>query len=289
LIAAVTYSTENFAALRMLNVNTAYSKGKADIVFEFTPTDIDDEFKKSNKNIFLNKKGAGLWLWKPYCIKKALSLVNDGDFLIYSDAGSYYINSIYHLIKALENSRQDIMVFELPLISKQWTKKETFMRLNSEQFGFEERNQVLANFLLLKKTAVSIAFINDYLASCCDEVAISPTIFNQEIENPKAFLAHRSDQSILSILSMKYGLKPFRDPSQFGERPWEYILSGEIIYAPVTSENSEYPTIFLLTRKKVNKQMFELKHWVKRILTHLPVYVSWEIKRRKNRPTIYNQ
>lgn len=288
MIAAVTYSTENFEFMRKQNVYSAYNKGGADIVFEFSDNDIDDQFKTTNSKILSYKRGAGLWLWKPYVIDKALSEISDGDFLIYSDAGSLYINKIQYLVDVLEASNQDIMVFELPLLSKQWTKKETFVRLHADRNDIEHENQILANFILLKKSKNSIGFIKEYLRSCCDEVALSSTQFDDSIINPTIFLEHREDQSILSILSIKHGLIPFRDPSQYGERPWEYLLSNEVIYKPRNYTNSNFPTIFLLTRNEVRYKIFKLKNYVKKILSLFSVYIKWEIRRRQKISKQYN-
>lgn len=282
MIAVVTYSTDNFETMRKLNVKTAYSKGKADIVFEFTPNDIDKDFKEKNKRILSNTKGAGLWLWKPYVIKKALALIKDGEYLIYGDAASFYTNRIDYLVNALELSGQDIMVFELPLITKQWTKQETIVRMHCENRGFEEKNQIQASFILLKKTQHSINFIKEYLVTCCDEAIISQVQFDKKIINSEDYITHRFDQSILSILSMKYGLKPFRDPSQYGKRPWEYILSKEVIYRPKIYNNSKYPTIFQLTRKEINN-WYMIKEKLKMIFSLIPLYKQWEITRRKRR------
>lgn len=279
MIAAVTYSTDNYESVRKLNVKSAFSKGKADLVFEFTPDDIDEEFKKLNATILSKPRGAGLWLWKPYAINKALSQINIGDYLIYSEAASIYINRIQYLIDALELSGQDVMVFELPLLSKQWTKAETFVKLQCDKLGFEERNQIGASFILLKKTIHSQSFMNEYLESCRDEVAISSEQFDMSILNPKDFIAHREDQSILSILCMKYKINPFRDPSQLGMRPWEYIGSKEVLYNPVKHQNSSYPIIFQHTRMKIN-WLYVVKEIIKRGLTIFPFYRNWEISKR---------
>ena len=279
MIAAVTYSTENYKSVRKLNVKSAYRKGKADIVFEYTPEDIDESFKESYKKIFSYKRGAGLWLWKPYIINKALSLINNGDYLIYSEAASIYIRPIKYLVDSLEKSRQDLMVFELPLITEQWTKRETFVRMQCENDGYEKKNQISASFILVKKSFYSVAFIKDYLSFCCDEATISAVQFDKSIENSSNFIEHREDQSVLSLLSMKYKLKAFRDPSQYGIRPWEYIVSKEVIYNQGTYENSAYPSIFLHTRKEIDF-LYLIKEILKRILATFPFYVKWEISRR---------
>ena len=280
MIAAVTYSTDNFKSVRKLNVISAYKKGKADLVFEYTQEDIDENFKESNKKILSYKRGAGLWLWKPYVINKALKLINDGDYLIYSEAASIYIRPIQYLVCSLEKSGQDIMVFGLPLVSEQWTKHETFVRMHCENEGFEKKNQISASFILVKKSLFSVTFIKEYLSFCCDEATISSVQFDQRIENSKNYIAHREDQSVFSLLSMKYKLKTFRDPSQFGIRPWEYILSKEVIFNPIVYQNSSYPVIFMHTRKGINF-MFWIKEFLKRLLITFPVYINWEISRRQ--------
>lgn len=285
MIAAVTYSTESFASLRKLNLKSAYKRGKADITFEYTPDDIDESFREKNKIILSYQRGAGLWLWKPYIINKALSCLNEGDYLIYSEAASIYTRPIRRLINSLELSGQDIMVFELPLISEQWTKHETFVRLHCENRGFEKRNQISASFILLKKSIHSVTFVKDYLEACCDEVAISSVQFDKSIENSKNYIAHREDQSVFSLISMKYNLIPFRDPSQFGIRPWEYIVSKEVIYNPGIYENSTYPSIVLHTRKEIDF-LYLIKEILKRILATFPFYVKWEISRRKKFKTV---
>ena len=94
MIYVVNYSDQNFEKSRQYSTKTACNKGKADVVLEFSTKDIDPFFLEQNKKIFSYKRGAGLWLWKPYIIKKALSKINQGDYLFYSDAGTIYVNRI---------------------------------------------------------------------------------------------------------------------------------------------------------------------------------------------------
>ena len=67
------------------------------------------------KKIFAEKKGAGYWLWKPYIINKTLGMVNDGDYILYSDSGSAFVNSIKHLVREMDRANTDVMVFSLKL------------------------------------------------------------------------------------------------------------------------------------------------------------------------------
>ena len=46
MIIAINYADEKFVKQQKLNTYTAYEKGKVDIVFEYSPEDIEDCFYK---------------------------------------------------------------------------------------------------------------------------------------------------------------------------------------------------------------------------------------------------
>ena len=226
---AINYSDKKFAKSQRYNTKTAYKRGKFDKVIEYSPDNIDKEFKKKYNNILTKKRGGGYWLWKPYIIYKTMKDLTYGDYLFYCDSGVYYINSIDYLIKCLEINEQDIMIFDLPLIEKQWTKMDAFLIMNCLGAEYTDKNQRLASFFLMKKTDLTMKFLEDYLYYCCNDAIISD---NENIcgkDNDKYFIDHRHDQSILSLLSNKYKLKAFRDPSQFGENPQLYVEGANAI------------------------------------------------------------
>ena len=260
MIYAINFSDKNFENMRRYNTKTAYLFGKADKVIEYSPNDIDKDFFEINKNIFSYKRGFGLWLWKPYFILKTLEEINEGDYLMYCDSGAIYTSEIKNLIKELENSNQSIMVFELPLLERQFTKRETFYLMNSDQF---DKNQILASYILLKKCEFSVDFIKEWLFFMQDEKVVSPKIFFNKIKEFEDFVNHREDQSVLSILVRKHNLKVFRDPSDYGDRPWQYA-SNKCIYRPIIYSNSNYPRV-LLSNRKVNPFTYILKSFMKDI------------------------
>ena len=50
----------------------------------------DSEYWNKHKKFILNtkhKKGHGYYIWKPYLIQKTMNKMNDGDILLYLDAG----------------------------------------------------------------------------------------------------------------------------------------------------------------------------------------------------------
>lgn len=270
---------EPYESFRKINTKTAYRFGKADKVIEYSSADISEEFKAKNAKIFAYKRGAGLWLWKPYLIQKALSQLENGDWLFYSDAGVTFINDLKHLTKCATDNNLDVLTFEQPLLSRQFTKHECYVKLGIEDNG---ENQALG-LLLLRKSDISIKFVNEWLQLCEDEELISPKHFYQKIEEWKDYYAHREDQSLLSLLRDKWSLPAFRDPSDYGEMPFMNIGIGEWSYNPKNYPNSPYPTIILCNRK-VHPSKYWIKYQVKRILNKLGVYYteSNHLKKCKN-------
>ena len=279
MLACVTYATSDFEKYTKKNSESALTKGKVDKLFEFTKNDMYESFFKKNSRILTQKTGAGLWLWKPYFIKRAFSCLEDNDYLIYSDAASFFIGDIHLLIRNMELHDQSIMVFELPLVSYQWTKNETFTLMNCNDDYYKLKNQILASFMIFKKTNFVSEFISEFLDLCTDERLISNEQFT-ETNNPIDFIQHRNDQSIFSLLCYKYKLSTFRDPSQFGILPWNYITFENTKYSPNKFINSKYPTIIIHTRATETSSFDLFKLRIKMFLSKLKFYKNFEHKRR---------
>lgn len=275
MITVVNFADEKYESFRRRNSISAYKKGKADKVIEYTWEDIDSAFREKNKIILGYERGAGLWLWKPYFILKALRNIKEGEYLLYVDAGSFFIDKIVHLINVLEKSNQTIMGFELPLLERQFTKNEVFHLMDYKDTGL---NQILASFILLKKSSYSVSFIEKWLEYMCDERIVSPKHFCSTIKENKEFIAHREDQSVFSILYHKDNLIPFKDPSQYGIWPWEYMWTP-VSSLPVwkyspnqeTYSSYSYSPIIALTRSMPFFH-FYVRYVLKKILYKMGIY-----------------
>lgn len=250
-----------YERFRKYNSWTARWFGKVDKVIEYTIDDIPQAYLNVHKDIFAEKRGVGLWLWKPYFINKTLETINNGDWLFYVDSGSIVINDIHKLIKCAEDNETDIMLFEIPLIDRQFTKKECYTKLGISDYS---QNQLAATFILVRKTRETCNFINEWLLTCEDISLLSGKHYYNDIKEFDDFYSHREDQSILTLLRIKYKLPVFRDCSDFGEFPHMYFCY-KYGYNVKVYPNSNFPTIVLSNRKK-SPFFYLLRYFIKKVL-----------------------
>jgi hypothetical protein len=201
------------------NILTFSSKSYFDEIIEVGPKDIEDEFYQQYKEILSQPRGQGYWLWKSYFIARTLEYINEGDILFYVDAGNEIIDTPQSLFDLLNN--QDIVVFKNRdgnptgdvWVNSMWTKADCFNLMECNSEIYKKGNQVDGSYVFLKKSPLSIKFINEYLKYSCNKNIITD-LPNITGNNEDSFKDHRHDQSILSLLAIKYNIKTFESPSE---------------------------------------------------------------------------
>jgi hypothetical protein len=232
------YANHAFRKSQRLNSKTAKEIGNFDRVLSFSPRNIDRGFYQANRHILDQEKGNGYWLWKPYFIQRALDNVKVGDFVFYSDSGSYFIGSIDLAIDVCISSGQDILPFELPYLEKSYTKRDAFILLDCDRPEYYDTKQRQSGFILIKKSNLAMDFFYNLCQVCQDERILTDMENRMGFPNYDEFIAHRHDQSVFSLLTKKYRLDAFRDPTQWG--------NDAIDHYP----NSPYPQIIVSTRAR---------------------------------------
>jgi hypothetical protein len=253
---AINFADENFEKVRRLNSQTAKLVGGFDEVLEYSTKDIDTHFFDTHKSILSEKRGGGYWLWKPYFINLTLEKLNIGDYIFYCDSGAFYINNIDHLIRVMESKKQDVMLFESPLIEVQWTNKFLLNSLNANNEEIKYSNQIVGGYILIKKSERSVAFIKEYLELCTNQDYLT------DIRTVKEEIAigHRHDQSILSTLAKLNNIIPYKDPSDYGKFPFRYFAKNRLFR--LNHYDTQYPVIVLSNRKE-NPYIYFLKYMMR--------------------------
>lgn len=270
------YADEKFVKAQNFCSKTGKIIGHCTKVISYSPKDIDQKFRCENKQILDTKRGAGLWLWKPYFINKALKQIDSGDYLFYCDSGAFFIRSVKEIIKSMD---QDIWVSELPLIEEQWTKPSCFTKMELNEEKYKKTNQIQASFLCIRKTEYAEAFVKKWLELCCDYSLIAPEA-NENYENDEkpAFIAHREDQSILSLLCKKEGIRPHKDPTQFGRYPEGY-KQPHYLFRVTDHNNDKYKPILIHHRlSNINKKSFLKSYLIACGPNKLSDYLFWRRK-----------
>lgn len=217
MIIAINYADNGFKKAQKLNSKTARKWG-ADKVIEYGPEDIDENFREKNREILDAKRGNGYYLWKPYFLNKAYKELGENDYLIYTDSGAIYVNKIQYLIDCMNRQNVDIMVFSLPhdMLERKYTKRDAFILMECDSIEFVDTTQTIGGYVVLKKSKFVEEFLKEDLAYAQDTRIItdSPNVMGKE--NYSGWIDHRHDQSVFSLMTKKYHLKRFRDPSQYG-------------------------------------------------------------------------
>mgnify|MGYP001244360140 CR=1 FL=1 len=71
----INYADKQYEPARKWNTLTGRYIARFDKVYEYTPNDIDQSFAKLHHDILSQKRGNGLWLWKPYFVNKLCLIV----------------------------------------------------------------------------------------------------------------------------------------------------------------------------------------------------------------------
>lgn len=256
----INYADKCFKRKQKINAFSARLFGNVDVVKSYNSNDICTEFYNKNSTILDSKKGGGYWLWKPYIILRHLENIKYGEYLFYCDSGSVIIRSLEHAKNVMEKDNTDIMLYDIPLLEFQWTKKGLFEHMNCNELEYKYTNQIQGGYIFIRKSEFSLFIFREYLklCECIDNLNDSNNI---GIDNN--FIAHRHDQSILSLLAKKNGIKPYRDPSDYGEFPARYMAPGRFLFTQ--AKKNDFKTFILATRKE-NTLIYVLKYMFRKII-----------------------
>lgn len=225
------------------------------------------EFYKKHKNIFDQERGAGYWLWRPFIIFEALQAAEEGDIVIYSDSDSEITAPVDPLVN-LCREKGGILLFHAhdprdKHLNIMWTKRDCFILMNADEPRFHEAEQIASSPQLYQKNRLSMAFVREWLDYCSDERILTDMPNRCNLDDYEAFKGHCHDQSVLSLLFVRYGLEAFRDPSQRGNylKMPSFRVPGELAqgssYSPFPYENSPYGAIFE-KRIKQKRHLFQM-------------------------------
>lgn len=181
----------------------------------YEPKDLTVEFKEKYKEVLGMDRGGGYWIWKLDIIKQELSLINDGDILVYCDAGCV-INKcgekrFIEYIDMLNKSDKGIISFQMNTPEKKWTTKKIFDYFDLEVEGkIGKSGQIIGGILVMKKCNKIIKMYDEYERVLDYNMFLVTDRYNGE-KQTAIFRENRHDQSIFSIIRKIYGSIVLKD------------------------------------------------------------------------------
>ena len=209
--------------------STAIDFGELDQEIKWSRKDlIDSEFYRNNKDVLDEPRGCGLWAWKPWVILQTLEQASNNDYVLYHDIGKPFRDGdktrggtyncgnvielpIHSIIEWAENHGGMFPGVNTPHYgpASKWTKRDCFIGMECDREEIWRLPLVQAGYNAWKKTPSVVEFLRLWLECCFDRRLISddPNVLGQP--NLPGFNEHRHDQSILTNLVRREGVKAY--------------------------------------------------------------------------------
>jgi hypothetical protein len=173
------------------------------------------EFQQHKNFVYSNPRGFGYWIWKPFLIMKYMETMNEGDSLLYADAGCV-INEkgrkrMLEYFEIVKTHPSGIIGFEIPHLEKTWTKMDLVKFLDAEQYI--HTNQLLGGIIFFRNCENTRNLVRQWY-----EIGINYNLSDDspsKSPNDSSFIEHRHDQSIFSLLRKRSGCFIIPDETWF--------------------------------------------------------------------------
>ena len=183
-----------------------------DFFLSYSSKSLEADFVLRNYGILKEKRGVGLWLWKPYIIDKTLKKIPEGDMILYLDSGYKITHALGPLIDAFHHSTAAIAVIEAFQPLKKTVKRDVLKIMAMDEETIHQERQIAAGTIFVKNTPQGRQLMAQWLALCQRPGMIDDRISGEEYPE---FVEHKNDQAILTLLRLKH-------PKSFGVIPYGY-------------------------------------------------------------------
>jgi hypothetical protein len=170
--------------------------------------DIREFIEKHKDFIINNKPGYGRWIWKPKIILDTLESIDEGDFLIYTDAGSY-INKhgrqrFEEYLSLLDDDKPFGVFSTSPKYSvKQYVKRDAIMHYYPEFDVQENFTYQYAGIMIIKKNIFSLKVIKEW-KNLCENYSYLDTSKSKKFKERKFYCGNDSDAGLFSLCIVKH-------------------------------------------------------------------------------------
>lgn len=189
----------------------------------FTEHDLSPEFtNRMGQYLKPQHKGFGYWSWKPWIIHESLQTMQEGDRLLYLDAGCHIntqgLTRFHEYVAMLDNDAQGMLVFTSGQPEYKWTKGDVFRHFScsQEDTHITATEQIAAGHAFLRKTPCTEELMRTWLHIFYNDLKL---VDNSPSSTPNLpdFVENRYDQSIFSILCKLHGITALECSETYAE------------------------------------------------------------------------
>lgn len=172
--------------------------------------------RSENPALAAHPRGYGLWIWKPYILLDALSRCDAGDYVIYLDAGVTPVADMAPWFAQLQRQSINLFAPVPPRPAREWTRRDCFVHMRADAPQFHHAPMLSAGIQAYCNIPESHAFLTDLKALMRNPLLLADDGNPESALEDPSFIAHRHDQSILTVLAALRGCAIQREPSQYG-------------------------------------------------------------------------
>lgn len=199
----VTYGDNGYEMAKAKVCKEAKATGEFDEILSYGRDDLSDELLHTD--IINIKRGGGLWSWKPDVILSTMAKYNDGDIIVYCDAGcSLYPSKEWKQYwKKLDS--HDMIAQRIYMRTDHWTRKEIldYFKENGEKWTCSY--QYLATVIIIVVSDFTRSFIREWHDLMISQPKLVMDVTEEELSyQHKTFVENRHDQAVYSALIYKY-------------------------------------------------------------------------------------
>lgn len=188
----------------------------------FREPDLGSDFYRQRIRHFADNRGFGYWCWKAHLVLRVLEAAREDEVFLYVDAGNTIVSSPDPLLVEAIRDPKGVVLFDNSdgaprgsrWINRTWTRPQTFALMGCADQRFLDAPQANASYIAFRRTEFALRFFAEFAAQCDRYEVIADPAPGEAL--PDDFVDHRHDQSILSLLAARDGVRLLRDPSQWG-------------------------------------------------------------------------
>jgi hypothetical protein len=181
--------------------------------------------------------------FKPLIIYETLNMIEEGDVILYVDANHIFAKDPDVFVQiAMQKGMMIRNHVWMEYYNKDWTRRDMFVNMGCDEEKYWNGLQMQGNVMGICKCNLSMRFIKEWLDYSLD---YNVMFGNNQYPNFPNFREHRHEQSIMSILCVKYDIKFLNRTKSV----WTEFLVPEL--DPITTD----PLPENLARKEADRKM----------------------------------